>query len=155
MSYDLRIFFPQDPFAHAEWSDILSLFDAEEQDNNRHPDRREWSIATQTTVWIVLYPVNRNPDADYYWGPVGTHWCVGIDTNGGGRTARAVWTQFAIAYYALSLIPGTTVDDCNGGLYEDTETFLEFAGRIMPRLAAVERDFVKQNLMTEEGIPIF
>ena len=155
MSYDLRIYFPQIQFPDAEWAEILRLFGAAEQNNEGKLDHRYWSINTQTVVWIALYPVNLHADVSCSFGPFGTHWCVTLTTNSGGRTARSVWTQFAIPYYALSLISGTTVDDCDGTIYEDTAAFLEFAAGIMPGLPAVKCNYVKQNLMTPEGIPIF
>jgi hypothetical protein len=187
MSYDLRIYFPHEVFPHEEWNAVLSLFNTEEREHSESchlkvkwvviaetrtslkPDgrgqaEREIDPATGQPIWVGGSPVwiSLGRVAPIVWGynvPHGSHWSIHLGTSG-GASVKAVWTQFAIPYYALGLIEGLTVQDPQwfyaGDVFcfEDAEEWAEFASIAVPRRAGIGY-LVRQGLMSEEGRILF
>jgi hypothetical protein len=95
MSYDVRIYLPQPSFPPDGWQEVLELVRAEE----RHPggERRTWEVFGEHSVWLDLEPVH--PAEEVLCGPLGTYWRCTASTS--GASPKAIWTLFAVAYYAL------------------------------------------------------
>ena len=139
MSYDLRIYFPHEEFPLEEWRSVLSLFDVEEfvpEPSEYDKLEMAWYAKAETRTTfepgkddgdLEIDPVTGQTVCVYVshvhidllrvspkiWGyctPVGSHWNVRISTS--GRNSKALWTQFAIPYYALGIIEDLTVHDC-------------------------------------------
>jgi hypothetical protein len=108
-------------------------------------------------VWIHLR-VHRSHSC----APEDTQWNVILSTSG-SASAKAVWTQFAIVYYALELMQGVTAHDCQWHNDEDLYNFTDpkawrdFASVAFPyRLSRLHKvRLVEQGLMNEDGEIVF
>jgi hypothetical protein len=187
MSYDLAIHFPHEAFPYEEWNSILSLFNTEERIPYKCEYFRyeaEWVVVAETRtaskprrggaepeidpitgrtvwigsspVWISLYSFSPNVWGD--WIRAGTHWGISLDTSG-SASCKAVWTQFAIPYYALGVIEGITVHDpqyTSENSFQDPEAWAAFASLAVRRIVRPGgHDLVKHGLLTEEGKILF
>jgi hypothetical protein len=157
MSYDLRIYFQQTAFPLEPWAEILRLFDFTPSSTASDFYEREWQAEQETTVWLSLSQMK--PDQPQLCAPSGTHWLATIST-GMGRSPQAVWTQFAVPYYALGLMTGVSVHDCqwhtddNAAHFDTPEAYLAFAAQAIGRLIQ-KRWLIRQGCMSPEGIPLF
>lgn len=154
----------------SEYSKRIASWAIEVESRTKYEPDTEWGAKperdpiTWQTFWTLTYRIHIALYAIFpkSWRscvPVGAHWSIYLDT-GGQATSKAVWTQFAIPYYALSLIQGVTVHDCQwhreDDLYsfQDAETWAEFAARAV-RHRTGGRDLVDNGLMTEDGKILF
>lgn len=190
MSYDLKIFFPHGIFPHEEWANVLAFFETEEREpikSAHYKFEAEWVVMAAARIeWqpkhgshvLETDPMTEQPGyvdswpvwidlravSPKNWGsclPVGTHWVITIDTSGGAN-AEAVWTQFAIPYYALSLIEGVTAHDCqwhsedNLYSFQDGDAWTEFASLALERrLRKSKSDLARLGFISEEGKALF
>ena len=152
MSYDLRIYFPQDEFPESQWDDVLSLFHAQESASevlDNPTEYRQWYVTLQSTttkkprfdaveqavrrmtgqlLWLenahVRIYVHRVPS----YPPNNRPDCVPGDARWVvflecDFSVKSVWTMFAIPYYALGTIDGITVHDCQWHCDENLYSF--------------------------------
>lgn len=152
MSFDLRIYLAGPSFPPGGWQDVLGMVGAEEVPADGKG--MGWRVACDdSSVWIDVEPVC---PAEVLCGPPGTHWLCTVSTSA-GRSLKAFWTQFALAYYALLLVEGASVHDCQHhdcGRFEGAAAFLDFASRVMPKLTR-KRTLIRQGLMTGDGRMVF
>ena len=98
--------------------------------------------------------------------PSSARWVAILETS--SILPKAVWTQFAIAYYALGVIGGITVHDCqwhseeNMYSFQDADDWLQFASAAVPlRTSGTRRGtfdtrvLVELGLMSEDGTILF
>jgi hypothetical protein len=143
MSYDLAIFFPQADFPAQAWYDLLASFRSsacqimfDEQDPVQGGAVKDCSIVVNQSVVMIGGGAAHSPCA-----PAGTRWDVSVSTTM-GRSARALFIQYAIPYHALVFFPGVTVHDCQyhvgrsveASSWSTAESWLAYSQRRLWRL---------------------
>lgn len=147
MSFDLRIYVSKASFPPDGWQDLVGMVGAEERPADGASTAWE-IVCDDASVWINVSPVRPTE----LCSPPGAHWLCNVSTSA-GRSLKSLWAQFAMAYYALLLLDGVSVHDCQHheyGCFEEAAEFKEFAAQVMPKLAR-KRALVKQGLMTQDG----
>jgi hypothetical protein len=131
MSYDIHLFFERAEFPEFEWADVLRLFRATESDLSSGDIEdcivRRWGIVCDDGA--VRIALRRLIEGRHHI-PRESYWDVLIDRS--SHSARCAWTQFAVAVYAIEMIPGVAFYDAQTGTLLNTrDDLLVYASRLV------------------------
>lgn len=153
MSYDVALFFSRHPFPMESWRQVLAGFNPQEQEVSESARSRnvlaEWvAVSEDSSLLLELRDVrlSLNPK------PPETQWQVFITRS--RHRPRDAWLQFAVPYYALTLIEEAVFYDLQHNVFiADEGRYLEFVRPELNRFG-VSKMF-KLGLLDAFGTPVF
>lgn len=155
MSYDVGLYFRHEVFPLEQWKDVMAVFHARElevihSDYNRNV-LLEWEINRNPGhLWMEL----RDVRDDRYFKPISALWMVFLSRGLLGASPYDVWLQFAVPYYAMTLMNNWIFYDGQDGVcVEDAHEYIEL---IKPKLHEAGSSLMFElGLIDAHGEPIF
>lgn len=157
MSYDLSVLFPHQAFPEQEWRGILASFETPECHLRfgRGDSQDGWLDCDLLIDHSVLMTGVHRIELGY-WMMIsrGARWRAVLSTTA-GRSFRAFWTQFAIPYHALVLIPGVIAQAEAERLFCQGESWLQFCRERLWNPSSQKEELVKHGFFSNDGTPRF